>query len=407
MNQSKKAIKRQLTLKEPVKLRYRKLKDGNKSLYLDIYWNGVRTYDFLFLYLVPEIDEFAQRQNQIILEKAIKSKAQKTLYLLKGYEQVNNSTPTQRVRQKQPRKTGLRLLDFVQRYAEERKKPGQTINEGRCGSVLTIKRHLETFGAKNKMLEDVDTEFCKNFIDYLKNAKDLHTNIQRARKLSDSTIYLKYSILKSILKEAEKLKLIKENPMDNLPSCYRIKCPDNNKCYLEKNELEMLRKASCPTPQLKEAFLFSCLTGLRKSDIEELTWEQITRHDGKYQLTKKIKKTQKWLTIPLSAQACKYLPLHTKYSTGLVFTSLNSNTLSTQIKEWARNSGIKNKKVTFHTARHTFATLELTLGADLYTVSQLLGHKNVTTTQTYAKVVNKQKEHAISLIDDCFKVTKE
>ena len=406
MNQSKKAIKRQLTLKEPVKLRYRKLKDGNKSLYLDIYWKGVRTYDFLFLYLVPEIDEFAQRQNQIILEKAIKSKAQKTLHLLKGHEQMDYSK--KETRKREPRKkTGLRLLDFVQRYAEERKKPGQTINQGRCGSVLTIKRHLEKFGAKNKMLEDVDTEFCMKFIDYLKNAKDLHTNMQRERKLSDSTIYLKYCILKSILKEAEKMKLIKENPMDYLPSSYHIKCPDNTKCYLEKNELEMLRKASCPIPQLKEAFLFSCLTGLRKSDIEELTWEQITRHDGKYQLTKKIKKTQKWLTIPLSAQACQYLPPHTKYSTGLVFTSLNSSTLSTQIKEWARNSGIRNKKVTFHTARHTFATLELTLGVDLYTVSQLLGHKNVTTTQTYAKVVSKQKEHAVSLIDDCFKVTGE
>ena len=71
------------------------------------------------------------------------------------------------------------------------------------------------------------------------------------------------------------------------------------------------------------------------------------------------------------------------------------------IKKWAKDAGIA-KNVNFHTSRHTFATMLLTLGADIYTVSKLLGHTNVKTTQIYAKIVNKKKDDAVSLVDNIF-----
>ena len=71
------------------------------------------------------------------------------------------------------------------------------------------------------------------------------------------------------------------------------------------------------------------------------------------------------------------------------------------LKTWAQNSGI-NKTITFHTARHTFATMMLTLGADLYTTSKLLGHTQVKTTQIYAKIVDKKKDEAVNLVNDVF-----
>ena len=79
----------------------------------------------------------------------------------------------------------------------------------------------------------------------------------------------------------------------------------------------------------------------------------------------------------------------------LIFACIYANHLN------AQNAGI-NKKLTYHMSRHTFATMELTMGADLYTTSQLLGHADVETTQVYAKIIDAKKEAAVLLIDSLF-----
>jgi site-specific recombinase XerD len=81
---------------------------------------------------------------------------------------------------------------------------------------------------------------------------------------------------------------------------------------------------------------------------------------------------------------------------------MSNSSLSENMRKWTARAGITGKHVSFHSARHTFATLELSLGADLYTVSKLLGHSNITVTQVYAKVVDKQKEEAVDLMDSVF-----
>ena len=84
-----------------------------------------------------------------------------------------------------------------------------------------------------------------------------------------------------------------------------------------------------------------------------------------------------------------------------IFELPHSTTLGRVIDRWAKEAGI-TKHVTFHCARHTFATLELTMGADLYTVSKLLGHTSVSTTQIYAKIVDQKKKEAVNLLNDLF-----
>ena len=86
---------------------------------------------------------------------------------------------------------GITLGEFTRSYADERRKEGEKIYEGRCGSVLGMLKHLETFGGSNIPLKKVDVETVKQFIDYLRSANDLHKNMKAPGKLSDSTIHLK------------------------------------------------------------------------------------------------------------------------------------------------------------------------------------------------------------------------
>lgn len=402
MNRIISTIKRHLKLKEPIKLRYKKLVNGNLSLYLDSYVHGQRTYHFLHLYIIPEIDAHSKNQNIETLRQALLIKSQKTIEFLKKASEQSKEEDIGKATSRE-----VFLLDFVQKFAEERKKPEAEKNHGRYATIITLKRHLESFGAKKTLLSQINVDFVKGFIDYLHNTTDMRNHKSAPKKLSESTIYLKYCILRSIMIEAFKKKLIKENPFTILPANYRLKRPDSSRCYLTKKELTKVIEQPCHIAQLKEAFLFSCFTGLRKSDILELKWEDIIKENSKHYINKKIKKTQRWLKIPLSCQAMQCLPPRPHAAQGIVFNTLAHAALSKNLKNWLSQIKSIKKDITFHTARHTFATLELSLGASLYTVSCLLGHKSITTTQIYAKVVDKDKEQAISLLDKKFQVTKE
>lgn len=147
--------------------------------------------------------------------------------------------------------------------------------------------------------------------------------------------------------------------------------------------------------------LFSCFCGLRLSDVRALQWKKIIEDNGNIHMELRQKKTGRMLYLPLNKQAQAYLP-HTKRSAeDYVFSLPCTSTIDLQLKKWAQNAGI-NKKLTYHMSRHTFATMELTMGADLYTTSQLLGHADVETTQVYAKIIDAKKEAAVLLIDSLF-----
>lgn len=153
---------------------------------------------------------------------------------------------------------------------------------------------------------------------------------------------------------------------------------------------------------MKRAFLFSCFCGLRHSDIVALTWGNLKKNKiGKIELHMTQQKTQELLSLPLSNEALKQLPVRGKaQDTEKVFKGLISLGRTNEIlPRWAAKAGIQ-KHITFHSARHTHATMMITLGADLYTVSKLLGHTNIQTTQIYAKIVDESKEKAIDLIPD-------
>ena len=287
---------------------------------------------------------------------------------------------------------GITLGEFTRSYADERRKEGEKIYEGRCGSVLGMLKHLETFGGSNIPLKKVDVETVKQFIDYLRSAHDLHKNMKAPGKLSDSTIHLKVNILKSVLREAVRRGLLDENPFDRLPLSYRVKAQYKERTALTQEELIKLSETPCNTPELKEAFLLSCITGLRKSDILSLSIHDIEKRDNTYYIYKKMKKTQRWLRLPLPEEAHHILSkLHAKNDdTPYFFAHLSPHHLGEHLEVWLEDCHISDKHITFHSGRHTCATLLLTQGTDIYTIMRYLGHQNINTTQRYAHITDQQ-----------------
>ena len=268
---------------------------------------------------------------------------------------------------------GITLGEFTRSYADERRKEGEKIYEGRCGSVLGMLKHLEIFGGSDIPLKKVDVETVKQFIDYLRSAHDLHKNMKAPGKLSDSTIHLKVNILKSVLREAVRRGLLDENPFDLLPHSYRIKAQYRERTALTQEELIKLSETPCNTPELKEAFLLSCITGLRKSDILSLSINDIEKCDDTYYIYKKMKKTQRWLRLPLPEEAHHILSkLHAKNGdTPYFFAHLSPHHLGEHLEVWLEDCCFSDKHITFHTASHSKMFY-------LLNISELSTLKNVT-----------------------------
>lgn len=381
MARKKKTIK----AKEPIRLRFKSLSNGNKSIYLDIYKDGKRSYEFLKLYLIPNVDETSRIQNNNALQAANAIKAQRIIELTNSEAGITKS----RTRSK------MLLLDWMKHYGECKLKNGQS-NSYHLTINNTIK-HLVKYKGGSITLMDVDKDFCLGFIEYLKTAK---RKDGKALLKSTSTIY--FQCLNSALNEAVKEDVIPFNPITKINSDSKLKMPESTREFLTINELKLLIASECVQGEIKAAFLFSCFCGLRWSDVKGLKWNDIIKNGEQYQARLIMKKTNKPIYLPLSNEALRWMPNCSEAKdTENVFHLPSLTRISPALNVWAQGCGIA-KHITFHTARHTFATMMLTLGADLYTTSNLLGHTQVKTTQVYAKIVDKKKAEAVNLANDVF-----
>ena len=172
---------------------------------------------------------------------------------------------------------------------------------------------------------------------------------------------------------------------------------DKQREYLTIDELNTLAATPCDRPIMKRASLFSALTGMRHSDIQKLKWKEIIKDGEHYRILFTQQKTKGVQYMPISNQAYQLCGERGEPDR-LVFEGLQDPSwINKPLERWIKAAGI-TKHITFHCFRHTYSTLQLTNGTDIYTVSKMLGHTKVTTTQIYAKIVDEKKEQAADTI---------
>ncbi len=380
--------------KESVRLRFRDLADGSQSIYLDCYVKGKREYRFLNIYLKPDKgrENKAWNKQQLALAEAIKSQTIVDIQNGKfGFRDVKAAENTN-------------FISYLEGMLEGYEKKGQTA----CANLMknTIRR-LIAYKGKLIPISGITKEYLIGFIEFLnaegnsfdKNAKDPERQVKPLSGVYKEAMYNRIMVA---LNKAEREGIILKNPGKAIDSSLRPRAEESKREYLTLDEV----KAIIDTPyrvknHVKEAFLFCCFSGLRFSDIYKLTWGEIKiGQDGDARLETRMKKTKKDIYIPLSENALNWLPERNGApDTSRVFYLLpdQPGNADVRLRTLVKNAGI-TKRVSFHVGRHTFATLTLTYGADLYTVSKLLGHCNIRTTQIYAKIVDENKRKAVNLI---------
>ncbi|MFC2488717.1 MAG: phage integrase SAM-like domain-containing protein [Prevotella sp.] len=372
------------TSKEPIRLRQRRTPSGLISLYLDIYIDGHRSYEYLKMYLVPERTRADKEKNKqtLLLADAIRSK--RVVELRNGkYGFVT-------------RATSVRFFEYYRSMCEHRLGKQSKANWGNWTSCL---HHLRRYEKRDNItFEEITPEWVQGFRDYLERDAVAWAHDKRKRKdfkpLSRNSKVSYFNKLRACLNQAFEDRIIPNNPIRGIDG---FKAEEGTRMYLTLEEVKKLAQTECDFPRIKAAFLFSCLTGLRRSDVLRLRWGDVHQQGDFTRLIFRQKKTDGLEYLDITAEAVLLMGDRGKAEDYIFTDILAPSATNNAIRVWVARAGI-DKDITFHCARHTFAVMMLDLGTDIYTVSKLLGHRELSTTQIYAKVMDKNKQAAVSAI---------
>lgn len=371
--------------KEPVRLRGRKLPNGNTSLYLDIYIGGKRSYEYLRMYLVPEKTRADKEKNRGTMRLADAIRSKRVVDLRNGQYGFKSQNADE-----------IRFYDYYRAMCEKRL---GAESRGNWGNWYSCLHHLKKYDRRETLtFADITPEWVQGFKSYLEKdavawGHDFRKRI-KDKPLARNSKLSYFNKLRACLNQAFEEGLLRFNPMRGIEN---FKAEEGTRMYLTLDEVKKLAETECDYPQIKAAFLFSCLTGLRRSDVLRLTWGDIHKQGDFTRIIFKQKKTSGQEYLDISPEAAELMGKRGK-SHEHIFTDIHSPSCTNNtIKLWVARAGI-NKTITFHCARHTFATLMLDIGTDIYTVSKLLGHRELSTTQIYAKVLDKNKQAAVAAI---------
>lgn len=268
----------------------------------------------------------------------------------------------------------------------------------------TVYNHLcefikERYHREDLAFRELTSDFIREFDFFLRIDKECTHN----------TVWVYTMPVIALAELAIKKGLIRQNPFED----YEISMEETDRSYLLKEDVEKLMLLNLDKAKyglVKDLFIFSCFTGLSYIDIEKLKWSNIQSFfDGHQWIISRRKKSDvasnvRLLEIPKRIIE-KYRGItHNDY----VFPVPSNATCNSHIKKLIKEAEIiTEQKVTFHTARHTFATMFLTEGVPLESLSKMMGHKNISTTQIYAKITSQKISKDMDLVTPKFKAMEE
>jgi len=388
--------------KEPIKLRLKKLANGNLSIYLEKYdsyklsnegkVSTKKSYEFLKLYLIPETTPANRVANEATMRMANTIKSKRIVDL-----QTQNSGLQIK---KQSR---VNLIDFVTEIAN---KAFSDTNKKRSEyyTFHSLSYHLKLYKGDCLNINEIDKDFITGFINYLRTAKNGNFEGQDKQPIiSQNTAHKLFAKLSTALRKAVIDEIININPIDKIDPKIKPKTKPSKREYLTIDEIKILIDTNCKRSDIKKSFLFCCLVGIRFENVKNIKWGDIvTDSKGNTVLSYKQIKVNTFETLQISNEAMKFLPSGTsKKAADKIYKLPKNETTNNILDTWATDAKI-NKKITFHVSRHTAATLQLSLGTPIETVSKLLGHSKISTTQIYAKIVDKNKVDAVNLQNGIF-----
>ena len=367
-------------------LRQRKqTKKGTISLYLEIYKGyaetkegkrkPIRDYEYLDLYLIDKPSNPADKKNNNnILQLAKDKKAERELDIKNGNLGFRNY-----------KNQNTNFIEYFKNLVSKKE------TKGNLGNWYSTQIHLENYAGSNVTFKDIDLQFAEGFKEYLSKAKR-----KDGKPLANNSKASYFAKFRASLNEAVKEKIIYGNPAVETGNFNTV---ESQREYLTLDEVRKLAQTECRYDVLKRAFLFSCLTGLRWSDINNLKWNDVQQINNSCRIHFKQQKTKGQQYLDINQQA-RDLMQETGKPDERVFVGLKySDYMNVALQMWVLKAGI-TKQITFHCARHTFAVLQLTLGTEIYTLSKMLGHSELKTTQIYAKIVDEKIKEAVNKIPD-------
>jgi integrase len=365
-----------------ITIRERRQNKGIKKLYLDIYDSTAKKKRTtqgldLFVYVNPTK---TQRKSNIEAREAAERIRAKTLIDF-AYDNNDLSGLSKKDQSE---------VDFIEYFRQQTEKRYESKNN--YGNWDSVHKHLKVYCPNGVPINQIDPKWLEGFKYYLKNKARTKSN----QPLSQNTLHSYFNKVKACLKTAHREELILRNPTEHVQG---FKQGETKREFLTLEELKKVAKTECDIPQLKTAFMFSALTGMRWSDINKLTWSEVeySEQDDHWRIKFRQKKTLAVETLPIPKQARELLGEKGKRGDRVFMGLKYSAWHNLRLQQWVMRAGI-NKNITFHCARHTYATLQLTNGTDIYTVSKMLGHRELKTTQVYAQIIDQKKVEATNAI---------
>lgn len=282
-----------------------------------------------------------------------------------------------------------RLIDFINESTNDTNRVAKNLSA-----------HLKQYDGE-VYLRQVDVDWLRGFIKYLQfGAEDLRYR-QASERLSQNTINGYLRKLKTILRVAVRQHLLACNPFDELEPGEMVAAKQGTRSYLTEEEVRQLIATPLESQfDVKSAFIFACFTGLRYSDLQQLIWPDFGHDANGRFLRITMQKTREPLKIYVPDVAFHFLPK--RMNREQVFNISSNRFSNIVLQRWGKEAGI-TKHISFHAARHSAATMLLSAGVPIQVIQKQLGHLKASTTEIYAKLMDKAQVVASQTFDEMFK----